>query len=37
MYRRAALNDAGYFNENLTACEDVDLAWRVVLLGYQLA
>ena len=37
MYRRDALNDAGYFNENLEACEDVDLAWRVVLLGYQLA
>lgn len=36
MYRREALNDAGFFNENLEACEDVDLAWRVVLLGYQL-
>lgn len=37
MYRRDALNDAGFFSENLEACEDVDLAWRVVLLGYQLA
>ena len=37
MYRRDALNDAGFFSENLKACEDVDLAWRVVLLGYQLA
>ena len=37
MYRREALNDAGLFDENLEACEDVDLAWRVVLLGYQLA
>jgi len=37
MYRREALDDAGLFNENLEACEDVDLAWRVVLLGYQLA
>jgi cellulose synthase/poly-beta-1,6-N-acetylglucosamine synthase-like glycosyltransferase len=36
MYRREALNDAGCFNENLEACEDVDLSWRVVLLGYQL-
>lgn len=37
MYRREALNEAGLFDENLEACEDVDLAWRVVLLGYQLA
>lgn len=36
MYRREALNEAGFFNEKLEACEDVDLAWRVVLLGYQL-
>ena len=36
MYRRAALDEAGFFNEKLEACEDVDLAWRVVLLGYQL-
>jgi cellulose synthase/poly-beta-1,6-N-acetylglucosamine synthase-like glycosyltransferase len=36
MYRREALNEAGSFNEELEACEDVDLAWRVVLLGYQL-
>jgi cellulose synthase/poly-beta-1,6-N-acetylglucosamine synthase-like glycosyltransferase len=37
MYRREALNEAGFFNQKLEACEDVDLAWRVVLLGYQLA
>ncbi len=37
MYRREALNEAGFFNEKLEACEDVDLAWRVLLLGYQLA
>ena len=37
MYRREAITDAGLFNENLLACEDVDLAWRVVLLGYQLS
>ena len=36
MYRREAVNEAGSFNEELEACEDVDLAWRVVLLGYQL-
>ncbi len=36
MYRREALNAAGFFNERLEACEDVDLAWRVVLRGYQL-
>jgi GT2 family glycosyltransferase len=36
MYRRAAVDEAGLFNESLDACEDVDLAWRVILLGYQL-
>lgn len=36
MYRRTALAAAGMFNEDLRACEDVDLAWRVLLLGYQL-
>jgi cellulose synthase/poly-beta-1,6-N-acetylglucosamine synthase-like glycosyltransferase len=36
MYRRDALIEAGLFTEGLQACEDVDLAWRVVLLGYQL-
>jgi len=37
MYRRDAITEAGLFNEELEACEDVDLAWRVVLLGYQLS
>jgi glycosyltransferase involved in cell wall biosynthesis len=37
MYRRDAIYEAGLFNERLQACEDVDLAWRVVLLGYQLS
>ena len=36
MYRRSAVEEAGFFNEILVACEDVDLAWRVVLLGYHL-
>jgi glycosyltransferase involved in cell wall biosynthesis len=36
MYRRSALEEAGCFNESLVACEDVDLAWRVILLGYHL-
>jgi glycosyltransferase involved in cell wall biosynthesis len=36
MYRRTAIEAAGLFNEELRACEDVDLAWRVLLLGYQL-
>ena len=36
MYRREAVIEAGVFTESLRACEDVDLAWRVVLLGYQL-
>lgn len=37
MYRREALREAGGFDESLIACEDVDLAWRMVLLGYHLA
>jgi len=37
MYRRHAVERAGGFDEQLRACEDVDLAWRVVLLGYRLA
>jgi glycosyltransferase involved in cell wall biosynthesis len=36
MYRRRAIEEAGLFDERLTACEDVDVAWRVFLLGYQL-
>ena len=36
MYRRAALLQAGGFNELLPSCEDVDLAWRVLLAGYRL-
>ena len=37
MYRREAVEAAGGFDPSLRACEDVDLAWRIVLLGYQLA
>jgi len=37
MYRREAVEPVGGFDEGLRACEDVDLAWRVVLTGYQLA
>lgn len=37
MYRREALTDTGGFDVSLVACEDVDLAWRAVLLGYHLA
>ena len=36
MYRRAAIAEVGGFNEVLAACEDLDLAWRVLLQGYQL-
>ncbi len=36
MYRRCALEDAGYFDEGLVASEDVDLAWRTVLAGWVL-
>src|SRR5262245_59483306 len=36
IYRRAALDSAGAFNEHLVACEDVELSWRVVARGYRL-
>jgi cellulose synthase/poly-beta-1,6-N-acetylglucosamine synthase-like glycosyltransferase len=36
VYRRAAVEEAGRFNEVLLACEDVDLSWRVILHGYRL-
>ena len=36
MFRRSAVEGAGLFEEALQACEDVDLAWRIFLLGYQL-
>lgn len=35
MYRRSSLESAGFFDETLSYCEDVDLSWRVFLLGYQ--
>lgn len=35
VFRRSALQEAGGFNEDLRSCEDVELSWRVVLLGYQ--
>jgi GT2 family glycosyltransferase len=34
-YRRAALAEAGGYDERLTAGEDTDLAWRVIGLGGQ--
>ena len=36
MYRREAVESVGGFDEALPACEDVDLAWKVVLSGYLL-
>ena len=36
MYRRAALEDAGGFDERLVACEDVELSWRIIARGYRL-
>jgi hypothetical protein len=36
MYRRAVVTRADGFDRSLPACEDVDLAWKVVLSGYQL-
>lgn len=37
MYRREAIEAIGGFDESLTACEDIDLSWRIFLLGYQFA
>jgi cellulose synthase/poly-beta-1,6-N-acetylglucosamine synthase-like glycosyltransferase len=36
MYRRDVIEQVGGFDERLPACEDVDLAWKVVLSGYLL-
>ncbi len=36
MYRRAAVESVGGFNEGMIACEDVELSWRVVTRGYRL-
>lgn len=36
MYRRDVVESVGGFDEKLPACEDVDLAWKVVLSGYLL-
>lgn len=36
MYRRDVVEKVGGFDEMLPACEDVDLAWKVVLSGYML-
>ena len=36
MYRRDVVQALGGFDERLPACEDVDLAWKVVLSGYML-
>lgn len=37
MYRRQALEQVELHDEKLSIGEDVDLSWRVVLAGYQLA
>lgn len=37
MYRRVCLQEVGLFDESLSYCEDVDLAWKVFLRGYQFA
>ncbi len=36
MYRRAALEGVGGFDERLVACEDVELSWRIIARGYRL-
>ncbi len=35
MFRREAVIAADGFNEGLKACEDVEISWRVFLLGYE--
>jgi GT2 family glycosyltransferase len=35
--RRSVFSAAGFFDENFLRCEDVDLAYRVVQLGYTIA
>lgn len=35
-FRREVLEQCGLFDSNLCASEDLDLAWRAVLLGYEL-
>lgn len=37
VFRRSALEHIGGFADTLMACEDVDISWRIVLAGYQLA
>ena len=37
VYRRAALEQVGGFDERFVTAEDVDLAWRVIAAGYALA
>lgn len=36
IFRRQAIEQAGLFDEKLRYLEDVDLSWRIVLLGYEL-
>lgn len=36
VYRRRALEEAGNFETRLRSCEDVDMAWRILLRGYRL-
>ncbi len=36
MFKREALLVCGLFDEKLVNCEDAELSWRVVLLGYRL-
>jgi hypothetical protein len=36
IYRREAVERAGLFDELFIRAEDIDLAWRVALLGYKL-
>lgn len=36
LLRRSAVEAAGGFNPALFRCEDTDISWRLVLLGYQL-
>jgi len=37
MFRRTAIEEQGGFDESLSACEDTEISWSVISLGYQLA
>lgn len=35
MFRRSLIEEVGYFATDVFNCEDIDLSWKIFLLGYQ--